>query len=318
VLTFARGAGGDRRVLRLEPVLQELEAIVRQTFPPTVRLEVEAAAGLWQVAADPTQLHQVLLNLCVNARDAMPHGGRLEIGAANVVIDETYVRMHADARPGRCVALTVRDSGTGIAPAHLERIFEPFFTTKEAGQGTGLGLSTALGIVRSHGGFVTAYSEMGKGTTFKVYLPAAVEAGAEPSAEDQKPPPLGEGATILVVEDEAALREVAKETLESYDYEVLTAADGAEAVALFAGRTHPISAVVTDMAMPVMDGLMTIRALRRIEPRLPIIVTSGHEVHIPTEPGAPPTVVLPKPYSALEMLECLASVLPARGAKTGS
>ena len=318
VLTFARGAGGERKVLRLEPVLLELEAIVRQTFPRTVQLTLRVGPGLWPVMADATQLHQVLLNLCVNARDAMLHGGHLEVVAVNVTVDETYVRMHPEARPGPCVALTVRDSGTGMPPALQERIFEPFFTTKEADKGTGLGLSTALGIVRSHGGFLSVYSEVGKGTTFKVHLPAALEAGGEPPSEARAAPPLGHGATVLVVEDEAALREVAKETLESYDYDVLTAADGAEAVALFASRSRPIGAVVTDMAMPVMDGLMTIRALRRIEPTLPIIVTSGHEVHLPADPDSPPTIVLPKPYSALELLECLASVLPARGPRTGS
>jgi two-component system cell cycle sensor histidine kinase/response regulator CckA len=207
----------------------------------------------------------------------------------------------------------VRDTGTGIAPALLDRIFEPYFTTKEIGKGTGLGLSTTLGIVRSHGGFVTVYSEVNRGTTFKVHLPATAAARATQVAELPHEPTLGKGAVVLVVDDEAALREIAKETLESCDYRVLTAADGAEAVALFANRSEPVAAVVTDMNMPVMDGTMTVRAVRRIDPMVPIIVTSGREVQFPDEPGSPRIVVLLKPYSAVELLVALGGLLnPAR------
>jgi CheY-like chemotaxis protein len=217
----------------------------------------------------------VIMNLCVNARDAMPHGGRLLIEAENVWIDENYARMQPDARAGQYVVATLSDTGMGIAPEVLNHVFEPFFTTKEIGKGTGLGLSTALGIVKSHGGFLTVYSELGKGTRFKVHLPAVHQAEKALEETGKKGLPRGNGELILVADDEYAIREIMKLTLERNGYEVLSANDGTEAVALFAQHRLNVKAAVVDLMMPFMDGPATIRALQKLEPELRFVAVSG-------------------------------------------
>jgi two-component system, cell cycle sensor histidine kinase and response regulator CckA len=220
-------------------------------------------------------LHQVFMNLVVNARDAMPEGGRLRIEAKNTELDENYARMQPEAKPGPYVVVSVTDTGTGIPPAVLSKIFEPFFTTKEVGKGTGLGLSTVMGIVRSHGGFVTVYSELGKGSCFKVYLPAAEAQARKPEVALAAKMPQGNGERVLVADDEAAIREIIKVTLENNGYHVLTANDGTEAVRLLATQKRGIHLVIVDLMMPFMDGLATIRALRNMDPTLKFIAISG-------------------------------------------
>jgi two-component system, cell cycle sensor histidine kinase and response regulator CckA len=211
----------------------------------------------------------------VNARDAMPNGGRLQVEAKNATLDENYARMQPDARPGPYVVVSFTDTGTGIPPAVLSKIFEPFFTTKEVGKGTGLGLSTALGIVRSHGGFMTVYSELGKGTSFKIYLPAAEAELRKPDAPSIAKLPQGNGERVLVVDDEAAIREIIKVTLENNGYQVLTANDGTEAVRLFATEKRKIPLVMVDLMMPFMDGAATIRALQNMDPMARFVAISG-------------------------------------------
>jgi len=310
VLSFARGVEGQRMTLQPHHLIKEIVKILKDTLPKTIEIEFEANENLSVVAGDATQLHQVLMNFCVNARDAMPNGGKLTIKADNVEIDDNYARMNLEAKAGRFVQISIADSGVGIPTNIINRIFEPFFTTKEHGKGTGLGLSTALGIVRSHGGFINVYSEPGRGTQFRMHLPA-VDAGFK-AVEDLTTSPLaGRGELILLVDDEIAIREIAKATLEAYGYRALTAADGTEAVALYAQHKDEIRVVLTDMMMPYMDGLATIRALQKLNPQVKIIASSGLTENAGAfEAGnAGVKTFLSKPYTAGKLLEALAEVL---------
>ena len=276
VLSFARGADGARVTVRIDGLVREVEAIVENTFPKNIVFERNVPAEVWAVKGDPTQLNQVLLNLCVNARDAMPEGGRLRVRAENMRIDRQYAAMFTDARPGPYVIIEVCDDGCGMKREVIDRIFEPFFTTKEFGEGTGLGLSTALGIVRGHGGFVNVYSEVGKGSRFKIFLPAQTENASAPEDRADTPDiPRGNGERILIVDDEEPIRNMTRETLEAFGYTVITAEDGAQATGIVASRKDEIDLVLTDIMMPVMDGVALIRALHRIVPDLPIIAASG-------------------------------------------
>ena len=315
VLAFGRGMKGERITLQPRHFIKEVLKIAEETFPKSIALRSAIAKDLWTISADPTQMHQVMLNLCVNARDAMPDGGLLTVSAENVVLDANYTRMNIEAKTGPHVCLSVADTGTGIAPHTLERIFEPFFTTKEVGRGTGLGLSTCLAIVKGHGGFITVYSEMGMGSTFRTYLPAlpagAQEAGSRP---EEAAPPRGSGELILVVDDEASIREVTKETLEAGGYNVLTAVDGTHAIAVYAEHRESIDATITDMVMPFMDGMATIRAIRKLNPEAVIIANSGFagdaQTTRATDSGA--DAFLTKPYTARKLLALLNEVLSKR------
>ncbi|MGZ8900233.1 MAG: ATP-binding protein, partial [Limisphaerales bacterium] len=219
VLSFARGVEGEKSVLQVKHPLNEVLKIAKDVFPRTVEIRAHFDPELWPVNGDATQLHQVFMNLVVNARDAMPNGGRLQIEAKNTEIDENYARMQPDAQPGSYVMVSISDTGTGVAPGVLPKIFEPFFTTKEIGKGTGLGLSTSAGIVRSHGGFLTVYSELGKGSSFKVYLPAAENRHERPpSGTGAAALPQGKGEWVMVVDDEVAIREIIKVTLVNNGY----------------------------------------------------------------------------------------------------
>jgi PAS domain S-box-containing protein len=275
VLTFARGVQGERVPLQVRRVLGDMVEIARETFPKNIRLETEEAPNLPPILGDATQLHQALMNLCVNARDAMPDGGRLTLTADNITIDETAAQMTPGAIAGRYVRLRVLDTGSGIPPEHLEKVFEPFFTTKPPGQGTGLGLSTVLGIVRSHGGFLRVKSDVGKGTCFELHLPAAASTQTASGATAGVVLPRGAGELILLVDDEAPVRDVARRVLERSGYKVLTAAEGAEAVELFVRHQSSIAVVVTDMMMPGMDGPSLVRVLRHIQPAARCVGISG-------------------------------------------
>lgn len=312
VLLFARGTEGDHMALHVTSIVKEIAKMAAHSFPKSIEILTKMPDDPWSVHGEPTQLTQVLMNLCVNARDAMPDGGRLNIAVANVVLDEQYCNMHVNARPGPYVRITVADTGIGIPPEIMDRIFDPFFTTKEHGKGTGLGLSTVIGIVKSHGGFVNVYSEVGKGTKFSIFLPAGDAAAAVPRRlSDTRTK--GNGELILVVDDESVIRDIAKQTLEHYGYRVLTAKDGTEAVALFVQHRQEIQAVLTDMMMPIMDGSATIRALQRLDPAVRIIAASGlsdnHKLADKTNGGV--QAFLLKPYTARALVETLQSVLRA-------
>ncbi|HEY8458853.1 MAG TPA: ATP-binding protein, partial [Blastocatellia bacterium] len=292
-------------------LIKEIVKILADTMPKNIEITFSVAPDLRNVSGDATQLHQVLMNLCVNARDAMPQGGKLRIEAENVDIDEHYARMNVEAKPGKYVSIGVIDTGVGIPEQNLTKIFDPFFTTKEHGQGTGLGLSTVAGIVRSHGGFINVYSELNRGARFRVYLPAielAQAAQAKPARPDL---PMGNGELILVIDDESAIREVARETLSAFGYRAMIAGDGAEAMAVFVAHKDEVKAVITDMMMPYMDGPATIRALRRLDPNVKIIATSGLKAEDKIADAAQLGVktFLPKPYTAEKLLKTVATAL---------
>jgi PAS domain S-box-containing protein len=311
ILSFARGVSGESIPVQLKHLIKELIKILKETFPRSIEINCKIATDLWLVTGDATQLHQVLMNLCINARDAMTQGGKLTIEASNCTIDETYAEMTADAKPGNYVQIAVTDSGMGITPGNLNRIFDPFFTTKEIGQGTGLGLSTVLGIVKGHHGFINVYSEPSRGSQFRIYLPANEEAQLQPLPSVPADLPFGHGELILIVDDETSIREIARTALEAFNYRVITANDGAEAIALFAQRQTEIQAVLTDIMMPVMDGLALIRALRKIAPQLPIIASSGLAENSKITEAADEGVkaFLTKPYTTGTLLKLLAEVL---------
>src|SRR5262245_43762031 len=311
VLSFARGIEGEHIPLQASHLIKEIVKILADTMPKSIDITFSIETELWAVSGDATQLHQVLMNLCVNARDAMPDGGKLRIEAENVEIDEHYARMNVEAKPGKYVSIGVIDTGLGIPEQNLTKIFDPFFTTKEHGHGTGLGLSTVAGIVRSHGGFVNVYSEIGRGARFRVYLPAIESARAAPAKPSRRDLPVGDGELILVIDDENAIREVAKETLTAFGYRVMVASDGAEAMAVFAAHKNEVKVVITDMMMPYMDGPATIRALRRLDPKVKIIATSGLKAEDKLADAAQLGVktFLPKPYTAEKLLKTVAEVL---------
>ncbi|HEX2862162.1 MAG TPA: ATP-binding protein [Lacunisphaera sp.] len=275
VLAFARGVESGRVALPPEQLIREIAGIVANTFPKNIRLESELAPDLWLVSGEPTQLNQVLLNLCVNARDAMPGGGTLKLQAANREIDAQYAATDNTVPAGRYVVIEVHDTGVGLSRELRERIFEPFFTTKEPGQGTGLGLSTVLSIVRSHGGTVTVRSEPGHGSRFAVWLPAHAGQAAPESPAATAGPDRGHGEQILVVDDEEVVLLITRQTLETFGYRVITAGDGAQAVGHYAVHQQDIALVLTDLMMPVMDGPMLIASLQRINPQVRLIAASG-------------------------------------------
>jgi PAS domain S-box-containing protein len=316
VLSFARGVEGERLEIQPKHLLKDIEAIIKDTFPKNIRWEVSIAGDSWTVIGDPTQLHQILLNLCVNARDAMPEGGTMSLTVENVVLDAQYAAMNIEAKAGQYVSVGVTDTGTGIPPGILDKIFDPFFTTKEVGKGTGLGLSTVMAIVKSHGGFVNVYSEPGKGSCFKVYLPAIeVVAPVKKNTGSLSTLPRGRGELILIVDDEASILTITTQTLEAFGYRTITAHDGAEAVAIYAQQKESIAVVLTDMAMPIMDGPATIRALMKIKPQVRIIAATGLRTE-GSEAKATETGIryfLAKPYTAATLLKTLRMVLDVEG-----
>jgi two-component system cell cycle sensor histidine kinase/response regulator CckA len=312
VLSFARGVEGERTPLQAKHIINEIEKVAKETFPRNIEIRTDIKKDLLAISGDATQLNQVIMNLAVNARDAMHDGGVLSISAENFLIDENYVRMNADAKVCPCVLITVSDTGTGIPPKIIDRIFEPFFTTKEFGKGTGLGLSTALAIVKSHGGFINVYSEVGKGTAFRVYLPA-IKTEMHEACEQQPELLAGNGEWILVAEDEESIRDVTFSTLEMNGYKALTANDGAEAVAVYAENTDKIKIILMDMMMPIMDGPASIRAIRRVNPEVKIIAVSGLTEKDRLAKVADYTnAFLPKPYTAERLLKTIHKVLNAK------
>jgi nitrogen-specific signal transduction histidine kinase/ActR/RegA family two-component response regulator len=315
VLWFARGVHGERVPVPLAQLVGELERFISDTFPRNILHRMELSADLPEVNGDATQLHQVLLNLCLNARDAMPAGGTLTLRAERVTVDAPYAAMNPGAVPGEYVALRVEDNGTGIPRETLDRIFEPFFTTKEVGKGTGLGLSTTLGIVKSHGGFVQVDSKPGRGSVFTVNLPAH-PVGGQTAGEVPAPVPThGRGELVLLVDDEESILRISRQALEAFGYRVLTAANGTEALAEFVTHQDEIAVVVTDMMMPEMDGTAVVRALKRMAPKVPVIRSSG----LGSSPGGLSMAedglgpFLPKPYTAERLLRVLDEVLQREG-----
>jgi two-component system cell cycle sensor histidine kinase/response regulator CckA len=304
VLTFARGVEGERILLQPRHLVGELVKIMSQTFPKNITIRAQFPKDLWMVAGDATQLHQVLLNLCVNARDAMPNGGTLMLGAENVIIGEEFVEKNAGAQLGAHVSLKVSDTGTGIPAEVAEKIFDPFFTTKEAGKGTGLGLSTVLAIVRSHGGVVNLETAPNEGTTFRVLIPATIDAVDGEAKSEPQPSRLGNGEVILLVDDESSVRIAAVKTLEYSGYQVYTAEDGTDALALYFQRRSQIQLVLTDIEMELMDGVELVKRLKQFDPAVKVIVSSGqcHDAERSVLETLGVTRFLDKPYSSEQLL----------------
>lgn len=309
ILCFARGAEGKRVVLQPALVIKEVFKIARDTFPKNIEVRCNVPAEMWSVCGDATQLHQVLLNLCVNARDAMPDGGVLTIEAENFVSDGGVDALKISPAAGPHLVLRVRDTGTGIPEEVQEKIFEPFFTTKEIGHGTGLGLSTAVAIVKGHEGLLD-FETSPSGTVFTASIPALPKAAKQKKPEDALRPE-GRQELVLLVDDEASVRLVVKQTLESFQYRVITAPDGATAISLFKERQNEIALVLTDMMMPGIDGTDTIKALKLIDPNVRVVAASGlmsdERMLRATSAGA--VAFLRKPFSAESMLRTLRQVL---------
>jgi two-component system cell cycle sensor histidine kinase/response regulator CckA len=312
VLSFARGVNGDRKNIQVTHLIYEIKKVIQETFPKSIEVRIKVSNDFMAVSGDVTQLHQVLMNLCLNARDAMQDGGILGISAEQLFVDENYTRMNPEAKVGPYIVLTISDTGKGIPPEILDRIFEPFFTTKEQGKGTGLGLSTAFAIVKSHGGFIDVHSKVGKGTMFRVYLPA-IKADRQKTDEQQLELYKGQGEVILVVDDESSIREITSSILEINGYRVITARDGMEAISLYTKNRKEIKVVLMDMMMPVMDGQASVRALRKIDPKVKIIAMSGlAEKEMFSKIADHVNVFLSKPYTTEKLLKTICKSLNAK------
>jgi PAS domain S-box-containing protein len=312
VLSFARGIEGQRIAVNPEHLVRDIQKIAHDTFSRNIEVKTSAPRDLWTVTGDPTQLYQVLMNLSVNARDAMPNGGTLIITMENILLDKIFADSHVEAQPGPHVLISVKDTGIGMSREVQDKIFEPFFTTKEVGKGTGLGLSTVLAILQSHHGFVHVQSAPGMGSVFKIYLPANFSGvPVDESGINGLHLPRGNGQLILLVDDEEGIRNIAKKTLEFYGYRVLTASNGAEAISLYAQNREKTAVVITDMVMPVMDGPSTILALQSINPQIKVIGSSGlaSQGGVNKAVGAGIKHFISKPYTADALLQTLDKVL---------
>jgi PAS domain S-box-containing protein len=306
ILSFARGLEGEKTLVQPRHILKEIEKIIKSTFDKNITIEFDIPTQqLWTISADASQLHQVLMNLCINARDAMINGGTLAISARNSTIDSSHLKIHVDAKIGDYLTIEIVDTGSGMPPAILDRIFEPFYTTKELGKGTGLGLSTTLGIIKSHGGFITVDSQVDRGTTFTVYLPA--EATAVEIAAAEISPLMGNGESILIIDDEILILEMLKNSLEAYNYHPIAAKNGMEALLYHQENHHRIKAAIVDMMMPGLNGIATIDLLKKNNPNLKVIATTG----LVSEDTIPPNIdlFLPKPYPLNNLLHSLQHIL---------
>ena len=313
ILGFAHGVGGSPQLVQMKHLARDIIAVIEETFPKTITFEHNLPSDLWVISANPTQMHQVLLNLCVNARDAMLNGGTLRLAVRNTVLDEAAASAMKGAQPGSYLVLEVGDTGTGISPDILEHIWEPFFTTKAANNGTGLGLSTVRGIVEKHSGFITVKTVVGRGTTFQVYLPASETATGTLTNSPLPSLQRGHGQLILIVDDEADIREVVSATLISHGYRVLVAADGLEAVALFAPRSAEIKLVITDLHMPGLEGGTLAIVLRRLDPGVRLLAMSGLSAgrsRTAPLPGIFKDAFMMKPFTIETLLKTVHQQLP--------
>ena len=312
VLMFARGVEGERILLNPKHLIQEMQRIANETFPRSIEISTRISRQPCVLLGDATQIQQVIMNLCVNARDAMPQGGVLTLGLEHKELDAAGVHIHPKAKPGSYVVISVIDTGTGIPPELVDKIFDPFFTTKPLGQGTGLGLPTVLGIAENHGGFVHLETKLGAGTTFFVYIPAAPgdAAGGEKSGSHGELAK-GKGELILVVDDEPSVRKLASAILNRHGYHTVTAAEGREGIKMFEQHRQSVRLVVSDLMMPLLDGPGMLRGLRAIEPGFKSIVITGlgEENRIAEAKAAGADLILNKPFTADQLLSDVKKLL---------
>jgi PAS domain S-box-containing protein len=307
ILTFARGMDGERTMLQIRHIFAEIISVARQTFPKSIAINLNLdSEDLWLVNVDATQIHQVLMNLFVNARDAMPAGGNISASAENITIDAEYTKLHLQPPVGSYILIKITDTGIGMSSEMLDRIFDPFFTTKATG--TGLGLSTVQGIIKTHGGSIEVESEVGQGTCFKIYLPAIDSRETETPAVAEYSYD-GKGQLVLVVDDEIAIREITKESLETYNYRVILANDGIEAIDIYAQQHQSIAIVLVDMMMPHLDTPSIITTLKQINPEVKIVVMSGSYFNLEeTISTQKVSASLTKPFTTINMLQILADI----------
>jgi signal transduction histidine kinase len=303
LLAFSRRQVLQLKVVDLNQLVADLEKMLDRLIGEDVELTVLPRPDLGSVRVDPGQMEQVIMNLVVNARDAMPKGGQLRIETANADLDATYAATHEPVKPGRYVMLAVSDDGVGMDETTRARVFEPFFTTKPAGEGTGLGLATVYGIVKQSGGYIWVYSEPGRGTTFRLYFPRALERPEPEETEAAPPADLRGRETVLVVEDQELLRGVVRESLERFGYHVLEATDGEAALAVVEAHAAEIDLVLTDVVMPHMNGVDLAARLRATRPGLRVLFMSGYTQDMVARHGLlePGTLLLEKPFTALAL-----------------
>lgn len=310
ILGFAHGVTGAPQLIQPKHLFKELIGVMQQTFPKNVKVVDEVEGGLWPLTTNPTQFHQILLNLSVNARDAMPNGGTLRVKASNRKLDELSAAAIPGTKPGPYLVVEIIDTGTGIPPEVLARIWDPFFTTKEAGRGTGLGLATVRGIVEGHQGVITVLTKPGSGTTFQVLLPASPGNEVAKDSNATANIPRANGELILVADDDASVRDITTATLTGHGYRVLAAADGTEAVALFAPRSLEIKAVITDLDMPNLDGSALARIVRTMNPSVHMVtVSASAEPDDPRRHSPIAGTFLSKPFTSEVLLKTLHQLL---------
>lgn len=311
VLTFARGTTEERAILQPNHLITEMVRIMRETFPKSIQIKTQCDSAAWEIEGNATQIHQILLNLCVNARDAMPNGGMLTITSANVTLHESKTSHGLTTGPGDYVQVQVSDSGTGIPPEIQNEIFKPFFTTKDPSTGTGLGLSTTMTIIQSHQGSIQVESTPGRGTVFTLLFPATPDRQLADSTLAAPNLPPGRNELVLMVDDEVGIREMCKVILENFEYRALTAENGVEALLLLERNREQISVVIIDMMMPIMDGSAAIRAIRWSAPHIKIIATSGltEKEQYNALGDVRPDGFLHKPYTAAQLVSTLGKVL---------
>jgi len=313
LLTFVKGVQGERADVPVSHLLKGITQLINQNFPRSIELRLDLPQDAGSVRGDMAQLEQVLFNIAVNARDAMPGGGIIGLRAENCRVDEARAGLHPGTRAGEFVMIAVSDTGAGMTPEHIGRIFEPFFTTKPRGSGTGLGLATAEGIVRSHGGFIEVSSAVGQGSEFRVHLPVRSPAEAAPAPAADEGMLLGSGRCILVVDDDEGIRRLTRDILARHGFIVISAGDGVDALTRFRAFPNRFSAVITDIKMPGIGGAELASILKRAAPEVPIIASSGamsagQEEQAMLERKSV-AYVLRKPYTERALIGALSRVL---------
>jgi len=311
LLIFSRKVESKLRPMDLNKETEQVSKILERTIPKMVNIELHLAENLNIINGDPAQIEQILMNLGVNARDAMPNGGRLIFETENIILDEHYCKIHLGSKPGHYVKLSISDTGHGMDKETLKHIFDPFYTTKEIGKGTGLGLAMVYGIVKSHNGYIMCYSEPDEGTIFKIYFPVIEKETERVESKEKKVHIKGGNETILLVDDEEAIRELGKDILTRFGYTVLMASDGETALEIYRENKKEISLVILDIIMPGMGGRKCLEELLKINPELRIIIASGYSMNGPSKEvlKAGAKGFISKPYNINQILKSVRETL---------